>query len=244
MHDDVTYYRHVVLVGYDDMEPLSGITLKLRAFHAMLRLFPEYRESAVLLQVAIPLHDARGMLAYPEYVDQVQDLVDDINLSYPGAVVMMKKKMSFTERVALFSNADILVNCAVRHGLSLVPFEFVLARLAGSDALGAEDHARSAASAAPGGPGGEGKMSAEAKWSSSMRGCKFGTLILSEFTACSHVIPGAMRTNPWREEECARVFIKSLRQPAHERQHWQEQQLAWCRHNTVFRWAENILTDM
>ena len=58
--------------------------------------------------------------------------------------------------------------------------------------------------------------------------CKFqGTLMLSEFTACSHVIPGALRTNPWREEECARVIIKSLRQPAHERQHWQEQQLAW-----------------
>jgi len=30
---------------------MSGITLKLRAFRAMLRLFPEYRESAVLMQV-------------------------------------------------------------------------------------------------------------------------------------------------------------------------------------------------
>ena len=28
------------------------------------------------------------------------------------------------------------------------------------------------------------------------------------------------------------------------REHWQQQQLAWCRHNTVFRWASNILTDM
>jgi trehalose-6-phosphate synthase len=100
--------KHVVLVGYDDMEPLSGITLKLRAFRAMLRLFPEYRESAVLIQVAIPLHDARGMLAYPEYIDQVQDLVDDINLKFPGAVVMMKKKMSFSERVALFRYARVV----------------------------------------------------------------------------------------------------------------------------------------
>ena len=83
------------------------------------------------LQVAIPLHDARGTLAYPDYVDEVQQLVDDINAKFPGAVVMIKQKMSFTDRVALFSNADILVNCAVRHGLSLVPFEFVLARLAG-----------------------------------------------------------------------------------------------------------------
>ena len=35
------------------MEPLSGISLKLRAFRAMLRIFPEFRESAVLVQVAI-----------------------------------------------------------------------------------------------------------------------------------------------------------------------------------------------
>jgi len=33
------------------MEPLSGITLKLRAFRAMLRIFPEFRESALLVQV-------------------------------------------------------------------------------------------------------------------------------------------------------------------------------------------------
>jgi len=229
--------KHVVLVGYDDMEPMSGITLKLRAFRAMLRLFPEYRESAVLMQVAIPLHDARGNLAFPDYVNEVQELVDDMNLTYPGSVVIMKQKMSFTDRVALFSNADILVNCAVRHGLSLVPFEFVLARLAGSDAVADEapdiDASPTAAHSRP-----------ATRDDLSPKQNKMGTLILSEFTACSHVIPGALRTNPWREEECARVFIKSLRQPAHEREHWQQQQLAWCRHNTVFRWAVNILTDM
>ena len=188
-------------------------------------------------QVAIPLHDARGNLAFPDYVNEVQELVDDMNLTYPGSIVIMKHKMSFTDRVALFSNADILVNCAVRHGLSLVPFEFVLARLAGSDAVADEapdiDASPTAAHSRP-----------VTRDDLSRKQNKMGTLILSEFTACSHVIPGALRTNPWREEECARVFIKSLRQPAHEREHWQQQQLAWCRHNTVFRWAVNILTDM
>jgi trehalose 6-phosphate synthase/phosphatase len=189
------------------------------------------------LQVAIPLHDARGTLAYPDYVDEVQQLVDDINAKFPGAVVMIKQKMSFTDRVALFSNADILVNCAVRHGLSLVPFEFVLARLAGSTEAAAAASGLNAD--APPLPAGFGGLNQAGKGTG-----KMGTLILSEFTACSHVIPGALRTNPWREEECARVFMKSLRQAAHERTHWQQQQLAWCRHNTVFRWAENILTDM
>ena len=123
----------------------------------------------------------------------------------------------------------------MRHGLSLVPFEFVLARLAGSDDAEQEhteeypEHAP--AWAAPAAAGGDTKVwerrGRTPSLARAIAGCKMGTLILSEFTACSHVIPGALRTNPWREEECARVFIKSLRQPAHERQHWQEQQLAW-----------------
>ena len=144
------------------------------------------------LQVAIPLHDARGTLAYPDYVDEVQQLVDDINAKFPGAVVMIKQKMSFTDRVALFSNADILVNCAVRHGLSLVPFEFVLARLAGSTEAAAAASGLNAD--APPLPAGFGGLNQAGKGTG-----KMGTLILSEFTACSHVIPGALRTNPWRE---------------------------------------------
>ena len=54
----------MILVGYDDMEPLSGITLKLRAFSAMLKLFPEYRTSAVLVQVPLPL---QGYLAHKKH---------------------------------------------------------------------------------------------------------------------------------------------------------------------------------
>jgi len=75
-------------------------------------------------------------------------------------------------------------------------------------------------------------------------GAKQGALVLSEFTACSRVIPGAVRTNPWREEDFAKSIVKTLRQPAHEKEHWHKQQLAWCQHNTVLRWAENILVDM
>ena len=78
-----------------------------------------------------------------------------------------------------------------------------------------------------------------------------GSLVLSEFTACSRVIPGeleltmtvvvltdgagAMRTNPWREEDFARSIVKCLRQPQYERKHWHSQQFEWCQHNTVLR---------
>jgi hypothetical protein len=44
--------KSVVLVGYDDMEPLSGLTLKLKALQSMLALFPEYRQHTLLVQVS------------------------------------------------------------------------------------------------------------------------------------------------------------------------------------------------
>ncbi len=46
--------KSVVLVGYDDMEPLSGLTLKLKALKSMLALFPEYRQHTLLVQVPGP----------------------------------------------------------------------------------------------------------------------------------------------------------------------------------------------
>jgi len=198
--------KTVILVGYDDMEPLSGITLKLRALQSMLNQFPEFREDVVLVQVAIPLHDSRGEMMHTEYAEEVGRVAAEVNAQYPGAVLMQHEKMPFAPRVALFSVADVLVNSAVRHGLSLVPVEYVLA-------------------------------------SQADRG-KRGSLLLSEFTACSKVIPGVIRTNPWREEDFAKSIVKSLRQPQHERQHWCAEQLAWCKHNTVLRWAENIMEDM
>ncbi len=46
---------------------------------------------------------------------------------YPDSVLLLQEKLPFAPRCALFSASDALVNSAVRHGLSLVPFEYVLA---------------------------------------------------------------------------------------------------------------------
>jgi trehalose 6-phosphate synthase/phosphatase len=195
-----------IMVGYDDIEPLAGLTLKLKAFRSLLQNFPEYRKSTCLVQVAIPLQDSGGRLMHSEYVDEVKKLGAEIEATFPGCIMMIYEKLPFGPRTALFSVSDVLVNCAVRHGLSLVPFEYVL--------------------------------------SSESPNAKHGSLLLSEFTACSRVIPGCMRFSPWRDEDVAKAIVKCLRQPLHERRHWHEQQTAWCKHNTVLRWAENILDDM
>lgn len=41
----------VIVLGYDDLEPLSGIPLKIKAFRRLLNIFPEYRTKILLVQV-------------------------------------------------------------------------------------------------------------------------------------------------------------------------------------------------
>ena len=199
--------RQVVIVGYDDLEPLSGITLKLAAFKNLLALFPQYTKTLVLVQVGIELHDRRGEVMHQDYISQVHAHASDINKSYPGTILMLQEKMAFARRTALFSISDLYCNASIRHGLSLVPFEYVLATAACPGAI-------------------------------------MGSLVISELAASSRVIPGTMKVNPSRDEDFARAIHRCLEQPLSEKQHWQQQQAAWCKHNTVQLWAETIVVDM
>jgi len=194
--------KHVVL-GYDDLEPMSGILLLLRAFQSLVRLFPSILGNVVLVLVTVPLQDAEGNEIHSDYRNEVAKLANELNNEYPGLVLHYHRRMPFAERVSLFSCADMLVNSSIRHGLNLVPFEFVL--------CGDE---------------------------------KKGGFVVSEFLGCSRVLPGAVRTNPWRDEDLARAIHKLLLQDDHEKKFWHELQVAFCKKNTVYSWAEKAFLDM
>jgi len=200
-----------VVLGYDDLEPWSGITLKLQAFKSMIRLFPRSVDEARMVLVATPLTDSEGRQLYQDYLSKVQALVDEINAIRPGLVTLFMRKMSFAERTALFSVSDVMVNSSVRHGLNLMPFEFILCGSGDCD----------------GGGGG-----------------RPGGFVVSEFLGCSRVLPGAVRTNPWRDEDLARAIYRLLLQPNHEKEYWHQLQMQQCRTNAVLRWAVHALVDM
>eukprot|EP00961_Rhodomonas_salina_P070965 952911-Rhodomonas_salina.2 len=50
----------------------------------MLKVYPEYQTSLVLVQVAIGLHDSRGEMMHLEYVEEVLRVVEEVNGQYPG----------------------------------------------------------------------------------------------------------------------------------------------------------------
>lgn len=191
------------VLGYDDLEPMSGLLLLVNALESLVRLFPTTLGNLVLVLVAVPLLDAHKQEMHEDYKRRVEQQVDKLNQWYPGLVVMYQRRMPFAERVSLFASADMLVNAAVRHGLNLVPFEFVL--------CGADKH-----------PG----------------------FVVSEFLGCSRVMPGALRTNPWRDEDMAKAIYKLLKQESHQKAFWHHLQVDFCKKNTVVSWADKALLDM
>ena len=194
--------KHVIL-GYDDLEPMSGLLLLVHAMASLLRLFPDVVGRVVLVLVALPLLDAHKQEQHGDYKRRMLAAVEALNAAHPGLVVVVNRRLEFAERVSLFASADMLVNAAVRHGLTLVPFEFVLC---GGDKR----------------PG----------------------FVVSEFLGCSRVMPGAVRTNPWRDEDMAKAIYKLLSQAAHDKAFWHQLQRDFCRKNTVEAWADRALQDM
>jgi trehalose-6-phosphate synthase len=105
---------------------MSGITLKLFAFMSLTRLFPSILGNVVMIIVAVPLKGPDGKILHSDYAHRVEQLVTEVNEKHPGLVLYFEKRMPFAERTALFASSDVLVNSSLRHGLNLVPFEFVL----------------------------------------------------------------------------------------------------------------------
>ena len=194
--------RHVIL-GYDDLEPMSGITLKLTAVKSLVRLFPSTLGNVILVLVAIPLKGPDGRDLHSAYSKKVNRIVEEMNAQQPGLVLYYQRRMPFAERTALFASSDVLVNSSIRHGLNLVPFEFVM-------------------------------CSKEKK----------AGFVVSEFLGCSRVLPGAVRTNPWRDEDMAKAIHRLLLLDEHTKEYWHALQVSFCTNNTVYSWAENLLVDM
>lgn len=178
--------RHVV-VGYDDLEPMSGITLKLNASMSLIRLFPSTFGNVVMILVAVPIYGPDGKQMHQEYAAKVEQMVNEVNSKHTGLVMYYQRRMPFAERTALFASADVLVNSSIRHGLNLVPFEFVM--------CGSE---------------------------------KKGGFVVSEFLGCSRVLPGAVRTNPWRDEDMAKAIHKLLLVEEHQKEYWHQLQVCMC----------------
>ncbi|KAM0949125.1 putative alpha,alpha-trehalose-phosphate synthase (UDP-forming), Trehalose-phosphatase [Dioscorea sansibarensis] len=214
------FQDRIMLLGVDDMDIFKGISLKLLAMEQLLLQHPEWRGKVVLVQIANP---ARGK---GKDVKEVQAeslaMVKRINEAFgrPGydPVVLIERQLQFYERIAHYVVAECCLVTAVRDGMNLIPYEYVVSRQ-GNERL---DEVLGLSREAP----------------------KKSMLVVSEFIGCSPSLSGAIRVNPWNVDAVADAMALALELPESEKRLRHEKHYRYVSTHDVGYWANSFLQDL
>ncbi|GMI82281.1 TREHALOSE -6-PHOSPHATASE SYNTHASE S7, trehalose-phosphatase/synthase 7 [Hibiscus trionum] len=207
-----------VLLGVDDMDVFKGVNLKLLAMEQMLKQHPKWQGRAVLVQIANP---ARGRGKDLEEIQaEIQESCKRINETFgqPGyePIVLIDRPVSLSERVAYYSVAECVVVTAVRDGMNLTPYEYIVCRQGVSDS----------------------------ESSSESSGPKKSMLVVSEFIGCSPSLSGAIRVNPWNIESTAEAMNEAISMADAEKQLRHEKHYRYVSSHDVAFWSRSFFQDM
>ncbi|KAL0443806.1 UNVERIFIED_CONTAM: putative alpha,alpha-trehalose-phosphate synthase [UDP-forming] 7 [Sesamum latifolium] len=184
----------------------------------MLKQHPNWQGRAVLVQIANP---SRGKgIDLEEIQNEIEESCKRINkeLGRPGyePIVFIHRPISISERMAYYSIAECVVVTAVRDGMNLTPYEYIVCRQGIS---GAE---------------------AGSEWS----GPKKSMLVVSEFIGCSPSLSGAIRVNPWNVEATAEAMNESISMADTEKELRHEKHYRYVSTHDVAFWSRSFLQDM
>ncbi|CAK9321126.1 unnamed protein product [Citrullus colocynthis] len=208
----------VVLLGVDDMDIFKGVNLKLLAMEQMLKQHPKWQGRAVFIQIANP---ARGRgKDLEEIQDEIQECCKRINETFGQPnyepIVFIDRPVSLTERAAYYTVAECVVVTAVRDGMNLTPYEYVVCRqgTSGSD------------------------------YSTETNGPQKSMLVISEFMGCSPSLSGAIRVNPWNIEATAEALNEAISMADAEKQLRHEKHYKYVSTHDVAYWSRSFFQDM
>lgn len=210
----------IMLLGVDDMDIFKGISLKLLAMEQLLMQHPEWQGKVVLVQIALP---ARGRgKDVKEVQDETSSTVKRINETFgrPGydPVVLIDEPLTFYERIAYYVVAECCLVTAVRDGMNLIPYEYIISRQGNArldKLLGLEPFAP-----------------------------KKSMLVVSEFIGCSPSLSGAIRVNPWNIDAVADAMDSAIELAEAEKQLRHEKHYRYVSTHDVGYWARSFLQDL
>ncbi|KAL4637970.1 alpha,alpha-trehalose-phosphate synthase [UDP-forming] 6-like [Castanea sativa] len=210
----------IMLLGVDDMDIFKGISLKLLAMEQLLMQHPEWRGKVVLVQIANPAR-GRGKDVI-EVRAETSSTVKRINETFgkPGynPVVLIDEPLKFYERIAYYVVAECCLVTAVRDGMNLIPYEYIISRQ-GNQKL---DEVLGLKPSTP----------------------KKSMLVVSEFIGCSPSLSGAIRVNPWNIDAVADAMDSALEMAEPEKQLRHEKHYRYVSTHDVGYWARSFLQDL
>ncbi|CAM8979616.1 unnamed protein product [Rhodiola kirilowii] len=205
-----------VLLGVDDMDIFKGVNFKILAMEQMLKQHPKWQGRAVLVQIANPPRWKGRDLE--EIQDEIHASCKRINETFgrPGyePIVFIDKPICVSEKAAYYTIAECVVVNAVRDGMNLTPYEYIVCRQGTNQS--------SSESSAP----------------------KKSMLVVSEFIGCSPSLSGAIRVNPWNIEATAEGMNEAISMSDAEKELRHEKHYKYVSTHDVGYWSKSFFQDM
>ncbi|KAI4987851.1 hypothetical protein ZWY2020_028609 [Hordeum vulgare] len=205
-----------VLLGVDDLDIFKGINLKILAFEHMLKTHPKWQGRAVLVQIANPRggsgKDVQGLKA--EIEESCMRINGQFGRSGYSPVELVNRTLSSVERMAYYTVAECVVVTAVRDGMNLTPYEYIVCRQ-GIPGLDDDDAPK-----------------------------RNSMLVVSEFIGCSPSLSGAIRVNPWNIDTTAEAMNESIALSENEKQLRHEKHYRYVSTHDVAYWSKSYIHDL
>ena len=209
-----------VILGVDDMDIFKGISLKLLAVEQLLQQNPDLQDKVVLVQIVNP---ARGLgkdvqEAKKETYLIAQRINDTYGSNHYRPVVLIDRHVLRFEKSAYYAVAECCIVNAVRDGMNLVPYKYIVCRQ-GTAQLDKT----------------LGKMTDSPRTS---------MLVVSEFIGCSPSLSGAIRVNPWDIGAVADALNSAITMNDSEKQLRHEKHYRYVSSHDVAYWACSFMQDL
>ncbi|XP_058112275.1 probable alpha,alpha-trehalose-phosphate synthase [UDP-forming] 9 [Magnolia sinica] len=210
-----------LILGVDDMDIFKGISLKLLAMEQLLKQYLRKVDGkVVLVQITNPARSNGKDVQ--EARREAFSTVERINEKYGSPdyhpVVLIDQPVPLYEKIAYYAAADCCIVNAVRDGMNLVPYKYVVCRQGTREmnkALGIVEESP-----------------------------RTSMLVVSEFIGCSPSLSGAIRVNPWNVEDVADALYKAVTMPEPEKQLRHEKHYRYVSSHNVAYWARSFEQDL
>ncbi|KAK2636434.1 hypothetical protein Ddye_031226 [Dipteronia dyeriana] len=209
-----------IILGIDDMDIFKGISLKLLAMEQLLQQHPELQGKVVLVQIVNP---ARGSgKDVQEARKETYLTAKRINEVYGSPnyepVILIDRHVPRYEKSAYYAVAECCIVNAVRDGMNLVPYKYIVCRQ-GTPIM---DEAVGRDKDSP----------------------RTSMLVVSEFIGCSPSLSGAIRINPWDVDAVADALTSALIMRDSEKQLRHEKHYRYVSTHDVAYWACSFSQDL
>ena len=211
-----------MILGVDDMDIFKGLSLKLLAVEHLLQHHEELRGELVLVQIVNPARSTGKDVQ--EAKKETYAITNRINarfgLSGYEPVVLIDHPVPFYEKAAYYALAEACIVNAVRDGMNLIPYEYIVCRQ------------------------GTPKIDEALGISSGSSSFHTSTLVVSEFIGCSPSLSGAIRVNPWDIDAVADALNIAIKMPNLEKQLRHEKHYRYVSSHDVAYWARSFVQDL